>query len=220
LIITLEENDSFIQPDGVATMIVVCVKVGAKVIRFPYAANRSMSALIQDINAKIGDAPMAEVRREVVELNTNPKTTPIETIRQLAGESDGQIKKEDLVKCVKILPRDKDAPIDMEIGGIYRVMALPSNKVPYYEIIDDTDFHKAEIPRRVPAYPEEIAFFQKRKLPIPKEVGRFEDFFPCELCQKKIVGYRMDDNKYHGQCPECNHETIVDRRPVPHDSVA
>ena len=215
--IIIEENDSFIN-DGEATMIVVAVtKDDGKSVRFPYSASKTFSDLISDVNAKIGSAPVAERPvseglKKMGEGYVNGLRTLIDNdvIKALAGESDGKIKKEDLVKCVKLLPRDKDAPIDMAVGGIYRVLALPTNKVPYFEIIDDTDFHKAEIPRRVPAFPEEIEFFQKRKPPTPKEIGKFEEIFPCPICHVKIVCNRMDDNKYHGKCGECNHEIVSD----------
>jgi len=135
--IILEENDSFIQPDGKATMIVVAVtKDDGKVVRFPYSADRSMSALIEDINLKIGNASISEARNIQQEdlskgFQENIKRG-IDAIKEISGMNDGKIRKEDLVKCIKLLPRDKDAPKDLEIGGIYRVIALPiPGKVPY-----------------------------------------------------------------------------------------
>jgi hypothetical protein len=213
--ICIEEDDSFIQKDGKSKMIIVAVKKSdGKVVRFPYSAKLSLSSLIKEVNEKIGVASVSTER--FVPLPDIEVKASMFDIKNIIGESEGQIKKECLVKCVKLLPRDKDAPIDMEVGQNYRVLAIPTGKVPYYEIIDDTDYHKADIPRRVAAYPEEIVFFQKRKPPIEKTVGRFEDIFNCELCKKSIVGYRMDDNKYHAMCNECNHETISDtvRQPV------
>ena len=200
--IILEENDSFIQDDGRATMIIVAVtKDDGKTIRFPYqAVDRSICDLIDDINKKIGKATVIE---RVMESSPAQAIPPSQALASLVG-GEGKIKREDLVKCIKLLPRDKFAPIDMVIGGVYRVLELPTDKRAYYEIIDDTDYHKAEIPRRIQAYPEEIEFYQKRKPPIPKEVGRFEEIFNCPQCQKRIVCNRMDDNKYHGKCEDCD----------------
>lgn len=212
--IVLEENDSFIQSDGIATMVVVAVtKDDGKVVRFPYTAmSKTISDLISDINEKIGNAIPSVIER--IENTESSYLKPFESIKSLIKESDGQIKKEDLVKCIKLLPRDKDAPIDMVIGGIYRVLELPKNKIPYYEVIDDTDYHRADTPRRVAAFPEEIAFFAKRKSPIPKEVGRFEQLINCPLCQKRISCVRMDDNKYHGLCEDCQHEIVHENKKV------
>ncbi len=214
--IILEENDSFIQPDGIATMIVVAVtKDDGKTVRFPYSAEKTMSALIADVNAKIGSAPVATIRERIetgVEDIRSAITPAYETIKQLAGQSNNKIQKEDLVKCIKLLPRiDKYAPIDMEVGGIYRVADVPHGKIPYYEVLDDTDYHKADIVRRIPAYPEEVEFFAKRKPPIAFEKGKMEQFIPCEICQKKVVGHKLDDEKYHANCPDCNHETVIEK---------
>ena len=52
--IILEENDSFIQQDKHAKMIIVAVTMDdGKFIRFPYSAERTFSDLIFDIDAKI-----------------------------------------------------------------------------------------------------------------------------------------------------------------------
>ena len=209
--IILEENDSCIQSDGKAKMVIVAVtKDDGKIVRCPYAADKSISDLISDVTTKLGSVPVSEARPvETVPVSSTP-IPPSQALSSLVGEV-GKIKKEDLVKCVKLLPRDKMAPIDMVIfngdpakGGIYRVLELPTDKRAYYEVIDDTDYHKAEIPRRVQAYPEEIEFFQKRKPPIPKVVGKFEEIFNCPNCQKRIVCTREDDNKYHGKCEDCD----------------
>ena len=220
--ISIEEDDSFIQKDGKAKMIIVAVKRNdGKVIRFPYSARLSLSSLIKEVNDKVGNAPVSEERKYGVESFSKEigQTVPeaAKTILALSGFNTGnKIQKEDLVKCVKVLPRiDKYAPIDLVCfngdpskGGIYRVLALPTGKVPYYEVIDDTIYHKGEIPRRTPAFPEEIEFFEKRKTPIPFEKGRLEELFPCPICQKKVVCHKMDDEKYHGKCSECE-QTIV-----------
>jgi hypothetical protein len=223
--IVLEENDSFIQPDNIATMIVVAVtKDDGKVVRFPYAAEKSMSALIQDINAKIGNATASLPR--VVEVSGSLETaSPVskipDAIRQLAG-TEGKIQREDLVKCIMVDPsrtnmKGQAPTIDIEVGAIYRVLKVIMNgpNVASYEVVDDTDYHKAEIPRRIVALPNEVEFFEKRKPPMKKDLGRFEEIFPCPNCSKNVVCYKMDDDKYHGSC-ECGQPIISDtvRKPV------
>lgn len=220
--ITIEEDDSFIQKDGKAKMIIVAVKRNdGKIIRFPYSAKLSLSSLIKEVNDKVGNAPIISERiiEEIQSPLMKDKVKSLtDNISEIAGETFGKIKKEDLVKCVRLLPRiDKYAPIDMVVfngdpsrGGIYRVLSLPTNKVPYYEVIDDTDYHRGETPRRTPAFPEEIEFFQKRKPPMTFEKGKFEELFSCPICQKKIVCHKMDDEKYHGMCQDCSQPIISD----------
>jgi hypothetical protein len=218
--IVIEEDDSFIQKDGKAKMIIVAVKkADGKTVRFPYSAKLSLASLIKEVNEKVGSAPVSLERKDSLFVADTPFNLPInKELAKIAGMMEGKIQKEDLVKCVKLLPRiDKYAPIDMVVfngdpskGGIYRVLALPTGKVPYYEVIDDTDYHKGEIPRRVPAFPEEIEFFEKRKPPIPKEIGSFEEIFPCPVCQKKIACIKRDDEKYHGRCDDCQVDIVSD----------
>ena len=220
--IILEENDSFIQPDGKATMIVVAViKDDGKVVRFPYSASRSMSALIDDINVKIGNAPISEERKYGVESFARDTGKTVQeaakTILELSGIHEGKIQKEDLVKCIKINPdrlnmKGQTPTIDLEVGQIYRVLKITMNgpNVSSYDVIDDTEYHRAETPRRIMAFPDEVEFYQKRKSPPIKEIGTPEEIFNCPSCQKRVVCNKMEDGKYYGKCDDCNQEIISD----------
>ena len=217
-----EENDSIITKSGRATMVIVAItKDDGKTVRCPYSADKSIADLIADVNEKMGSALISTSEERISEFpgkefaRAKGEATA-NTIREIAGIAFGKIQKEDLVKCVKLLPRiDKYAPIDMVVfngnpnqGGIYRVLALPTNKVPYYEVIDDTIYHKGEIPRRTPAFPEEIEFFEKRQPPTPKELGKKERFAKCPVCHHQMVEYLMDNDEYKGECENCKMASV------------
>ena len=57
-----------------------------------------------------GYLPAAEVS-----LSSSVAAPPVE---------DNQIGREDLVRCIKVEPRAKDAPIDIVVGNIYRVLEV------------------------------------------------------------------------------------------------
>lgn len=188
-------------------MIVVAVtKDDGKVVRFPYSADRSMAQLINDVEARVGTAPVASRVVETVEpiaVSVPVPTLPIPTLPTL--NQNGKIQKEDLVTCVKVHDRGKGATVDIVVGGIYRVLKVNMNgpNVSSYDIIDDTDYHKADIPRRILAYPDEIQFLEKRKTPIKKEIGKFEQTKVCDKCIKQYIQYRNDNGEYQGECPDC-----------------
>jgi hypothetical protein len=221
--IILEENDSFIQQDKHAKMIIVAVTMDdGKFIRFPYSAERTFSDLIFDIDAKItcagfGVRPNLAVREEVI---SHPATAVVPLATVVVPSTDnGQINREDLVRCIKVEPRAKDAPIDIVVGNIYRVLKVhgpvltidgkPKKIIDGFDVIDDS----SETPRRIFAAPSEMEFYQKRKPAPAKVIGKFESTFLCPYCFIMMVATKEDDGKYHGKCMSCLKESTHELKP-------
>jgi hypothetical protein len=233
--IILEENDSFIQQDKHAKMIIVAVTMDdGKFIRFPYSAERTFSDLIFDIDAKItcaGFGVRPNLRYENVVPSPSNASTEVRSGLSAAAEvslsssvavppvEDNQIRKEDLVRCIKVEPRAKDAPIDIAVGNIYRVLKVHGpvltidgklkKIIDGFDIIDD----KSETPRRIFAAPSEMEFYQKRKPAPVKVIGKFESIFLCPYCFIMMVATKEDDGKYHGKCMSCLKESTHELKP-------
>ena len=227
--IILEENDSFIQQDKHAKMIIVAVTMDdGKFIRFPYSAERTFSDLIFDIDAKItcaGFGVRPNLRYENVVPSPSNASQEVRTGLSPAAEvslsssvavppvEDNQIGREDLVRCIKVEPRAKDAPIDIVVGNIYRVLKVHGPRLTIdgkvkqiidgFDVIDD----KSETPRRIFAAPSEMEFYQKRKPAPIKVIGKFESTFLCPYCFIMMVATKEDDGKYHGKCMSCLKES-------------
>jgi hypothetical protein len=215
MVILLGESDEFLYKDRQAHMIIIHVTLDSgKKIQFPYEANKPISELYKDV-LKITDekivvplatVPLVSVATPAAEVSLSPSVAvpPVE---------DNQIGREDLVRCIKVEPRAKDAPIDIVVGNIYRVLKVHGPRLTIdgkvkqiidgFDIIDD----KSETPRRIFAAPSEMEFYQKRKPAPVKVIGKFESTFLCPYCFIMMVATKEDDGKYHGKCMSCLKES-------------
>jgi hypothetical protein len=225
--IRLGQSDSFLH-DGKAEIIIIHVKLDSgKNIQFPFPAKNPIWK-IYDAVSQISDEPIVipivapspanastEVRSGLsaaaeVSLSSSVAVPPVE---------DNQIGREDLVRCIKVEPRAKDAPIDIVVGNIYRVLKVHGprltidGKVKHiidgFDVIDD----KSETPRRIFAAPSEMEFYQKRKPAPIKVIGKFESTFLCPHCFILMVAVKEDDGKYHGKCMSCLKESTHELKP-------
>ena len=224
MIITLGESDAFLRTDGRALMIIVHVTLDSgKKIQFPYEANLKISDLYESLinitDEKIVVPSPSNASPEVrtglspaAEVSLSPSVA-------VPSVEDNQIGREDLVRCIKVEPRAKDAPVDIEVGKIYRVLKVHGPRLTIdgkvkqiidgFDIIDD----KSETPRRIFAAPSEMEFYQKRKPAPPKVIGNFESTFLCPHCFILMVAVKEDDGKYHGKCMSCLKESTHELKP-------
>ena len=216
--ISLGESDAFLHSDGRAHMIIIHVTLDSgKKVQFPYEANKAISEIYESVKnitdekivvpspsnasqeVRTGLSPAAEVS-----LSSSVAVPPVE---------DNQIGREDLVRCIKVEPRAKDAPIDIVVGNIYRVLKVHGPRLTIdgkvkqiidgFDVIDD----KSDTPRRIFAAPSEMEFYQKRKPAPAKVIGKFESTFLCPHCFILMVAVKEDDGKYHGKCMSCLKES-------------
>jgi hypothetical protein len=213
--IRLGESDAFLRKDGRALMIIVHITLDSgKKIQFPYEANLKISDLYESLKnitdekivVPLATVPLVSVATPAAEvsLSSSVAVPPVE---------DNQISREDLVRCIKVEPRAKDAPIDIAVGNIYRVLKVHGpvltidgklkKIIDGFDIIDD----KSETPRRIFAAPSEMEFYQKRKPAPVKVIGKFESTFLCPHCFILMVAVKEDDGKYHGKCMSCLKES-------------
>jgi hypothetical protein len=190
---------------------------GGKKVQFPYEANRKISDLydsVKNITDEKIVVPSPSNASPEVRTGLSPAAVipPVSTVA-VPSNDDGQIGREDLVRCIKVEPRAKDAPIDIVVGNIYRVLKVHGPRLTIdgkvkqiidgFDIIDD----KSETPRRIFAAPSEMEFYQKRKPAPAKVIGKFESTFLCPHCFIMMVATKEDDGKYHGKCMSCLKES-------------
>ena len=222
--IRLGESDAFLHTDGQAHMIIIHVTHdGGKKVQFPYEANRKISDLydsVKNITDEKIVVPSPSNASPEVRTGLSPAAVipPVSTVA-VPSNDDGQIGREDLVRCIKVEPRAKDAPIDIVVGNIYRVLKVHGPRLTIdgkvkqiidgFDIIDD----KSETPRRIFAAPSEMEFYQKRKPAPAKVIGKFESTFLCPYCFIMMVATKEDDGKYHGKCMSCLKESTHELKP-------
>jgi hypothetical protein len=215
MIITLGESDAFLRTDGRALMIIVHVTLDSgKKIQFPYEANLKISDLYESLKNITDEkivVPLAMV--PLVSVATPAAEVSLSSSVAVPSVEDNQINREDLVRCIKVEPRAKDAPIDIVVGNIYRVLKVHGPRLTIdgkvkqiidgFDVIDD----KSDTPRRIFAAPSEMEFYQKRKPAPAKVIGKFESTFLCPYCFILMVAVKEEDGKYHGKCMSCLKES-------------
>ena len=183
--ILLGESDAFLHSDGRAHMIIIHVTLDSgKQVQFPYEADKPISELYESVK-NIADEKIVvpSLSNASTEVRTGLSTAVEVPLASAAVPStnDGQIGREDLVRCIKVEPRAKDSPIDIVVGNIYRVLKVhgpiltidgkPKKIIDGFDVIDDS----SDTPRRIFAAPSEMEFYQKRKPAPPKVIGKFEN---------------------------------------------
>jgi len=235
--ISLGESDAFLHSDGRAHMIIIHVTLDSgKQVQFPYPAENPISELYESVKnitdekivvpspsnaspeVRTGLSPAAEVSLSSSVAVPSDILIPSEQIpNRRPGEE--QIGREDLVRCIKVEPRAKDAPVDIVVGNIYRVLKVHGPRLTIdgkvkqiidgFDVIDDS----SDTPRRIFAAPSEMEFYQKRKPAPPKVIGKFESTFLCPHCMAMMVATKEDDGKYHGKCMSCLKDSIHELKP-------
>jgi hypothetical protein len=218
----LGESDSFLH-DGEAEMVIIHVELDSgKKVQFPFVAKQPISEIYKAV-AKITDekivVPLVQATVPPVSVATLAAEVPLVPSVAVPPVEDNQIGREDLVRCIKVEPRAKDAPIDIVVGNIYRVLKVHGpiltidgklkKMIDGFDVIDD----KSETPRRIFAAPSEMEFYQKRKPAPPKVIGKFESTFLCPHCFILMVAVKEDDGKYHGKCMSCLKESTHELKP-------
>jgi hypothetical protein len=196
-------------------MIIIHVTLDSgKQVQFPYEADKPISELYESVKNITDEkivVPLATV--PLVSVATPAAEVSLSSSVAVPSVEDNQIGREDLVRCIKVEPRAKDAPIDIVVGNIYRVLKVHGPRLTIdgkvkqiidgFDVIDD----KSETPRRIFAAPSEMEFYQKRKPAPAKVIGKFESTFLCPHCFILMVAVKEEDGKYHGKCMSCLKES-------------
>jgi hypothetical protein len=212
--IRLGESDAFLH-EGVATMLVVHVTLDSgKKIQFPFKADLPIFEIYKAVE-KISEEKIKSpaVVTEALCTSVAPKQTPLAVESQVLSTASS-IGREDLVKCVKLYPRGEGATVDLKVGDIYRVLKIVKNG---YDVIDD----KAATPMRLFVFTDEVEFYQKRKPPVPKVLGKPGKSALCPVCNADMIYYKEEDGRFMGECMVCTNRTeLIDGKGASSNSEA
>jgi len=175
--ICLEEDNGFLH-DGKPTLVVLVIDGKT---RIPYEATKTIQELYVDV-AKLGVKEDINIIENFVHGECPTITTGKFDLEKLKSSGDAlvnalsEIEKEDIVKCIKVHPREEGAGCNLKVGNEYRVLSRvfdinedgSKGKVLSYDIVDDNS--KASF--RIKCLPDEIELLRKRKVktnPVKKD---------------------------------------------------
>ena len=189
--IKISEDNGFLF-GGVPTLVVVTVTFdNGKVVRFPYTAEKAISALYEDLSRVNQD----EVKTTPViihpsPVNIHPGADVIEkTFPPIVDTSrTNEIEREDIVTCVKVEDRGQGASVDIHVGGQYRVLKVHGKSLSMgdgqtrqmidgYDVIDD----QAPVPFRVYVFAHEVSLLRKHGVKAKKFLTKEVDL-KCPKC--------------------------------------
>lgn len=232
--IILCEDDGMFH-DGVPTLVVLVVKFDdGKQKRIPYPADRTISALYQDL---ISIAPqVAQLHTPAVEINDLsheellvkiseiPKQVEVlskdmpSRLRQAIDKSN-IIEKEDIVTLIKLDEgRNKDATCLLVVGNEYRVISVAADRVTLpgndfistvvrgYDVVDD----KADRQERTRVFPNEVSLARKRTAPIIAKVSAIEEILACPSCAAPNA-LVLEGSEFKGTCEACQQDIVIAR---------
>lgn len=221
--IELCEDNGFLN-DGKPTLVVLVIDGK---YRIPYEASKTIQELYVDVKKildlrsekKLDDIPPSIFIDKNVWKNlpdsrirkTLDETIIVEDVTKHPSEikeilmsdfrKSNEIEREDIVKCVKIHPRDPGADCDLIVGNKYRVININkvNKQVSSYEVIDDESVNKI----RIPTLPDEVELFSKRVLKPPSQSKQvFEIIEKCDSCREENV-LELNGDRYSGVCEKC-----------------
>lgn len=230
--ITLMEDDGVFF-GGIPRNVILVVKFDdGTQMRVPYSAEKSISALYEDLRNIL---PSTAFNRTVLEPSLTIEdlaTLPVK-IAELAKDKPSKlrekllpvpdkshvIEKEDIVTLVMLDPgRDPGASCDLVVGQEYRVVRVISTGVTLpgrsditqmvqgYDIVDD----HGPRPERTRVGPHEVQLLRKRVPPITKTVGLVEEILHCPTCSCANA-MSLDGDVFKGQCASCLTDVEIKR---------
>ena len=209
--IELCEDNGFLN-NGKPTLVVLVIDGRT---RIPYEATKTIQQLYEDI-AKMPqptdmslDDNVPVMTIEDVGNSAEHKKILAEQVIPSLSQNDVKLKpseiteieREDIVKCVKVYPRDEGADNDLEVDHEYRVISIKKEKgvILFYDIIDDN----AGTKYRITCLPDEIELLRKRQPktnPVKKDY--FQEMMKCAQCGTENALDLVGD-KYVGECMKC-----------------
>ena len=211
--IRISEDNGFLF-GGVPTLVVVSVCFdNGKQVRFPYQAEKAISALYKDlarvnvdeVKASPAELVMRPELQSPMKMVFSPKMDLADPVLPDVGKPN-EIEREDIVTCVKVEDRGQGATVDLHVGGIYRVIKVHAKDLSMGEgirhIIDGYDVVDDNAPTqfRTYVYAHEVALHQKHKAR-PKKFLTKEVDLKCSKCGE-VIYCGLKDGIYGALC-EC-----------------
>lgn len=231
--IQLCEDDGMFH-GGIPQIVVLVVTFDdGKTKRIPYPADKSISALYQDLQAiapQVAQAPQAFIAQEIIPAVVPPSEPTKDKVPNEKRAPSGPavnldkanvIEKEDIVTLVKLNPRDtvyNGTVSPLIIGMDYRVLTVMGPTIPTpdgkgirrvvqgYEIIDD----HAPTPERMIVTPDEVVLRSKRLSQIVAKVTAVEEILNCPSCQAPNV-LVLEGSEFIGTCEKCETPITIAR---------
>lgn len=236
--IILCEDDSMFH-DGVPTLVVLVVKFDdGKQKRIPYPADRTISALYEDLQSiapQVAQGPTVPVEEELY--GESPHLTEfLKSKVQITGKAIEEnikvhpvpkrsvdksniIEKEDIVTLVKLDEgRNKDATCLLIVGQEYRVISVASDNItmPGHNDVTrvvrgyDVVDDQADRQERTRVLPNEVALARKRTAPVIAKVIAIEEILNCPACNvaNSLV---LDGSEFKGTCVACLQDIAISR---------
>lgn len=227
--ITLCEDDGIFF-DGVPRNVVIVVKFDdGKQKRLPYPADKTISALYQDL-ATIApqvvqhdlQGPIAAEFNEDARIVLGPRKTALESTTKVHApliDKSKIIEKEDIVTLIRLDEgRSKDATCLLVVGQEYRVIEVKSTGVTLpgrddisrivqgYDVVDD----HADRQERTRVFPHEVELKEKRRSTIVPVIHKIEEILPCPSCNYPNA-LALEGSDFKGTCAECKEDICISR---------
>lgn len=230
--ITLCEDDGIFH-DGVPQIVIVVVQFDdGKKKRLPYPADKTLSALYQDLQAiapQVAELPQdiiianGQDDTKILEMSPKPiyqykERVPGDLAAKLIDKSN-IIEKEDFVTLIRIDEgRDKEHSFLLMVGQELRVLSVISTMVTLpghdditkvvqgYDVVDD----KAARPERTRVFPHEVALSRKRTAPIIPKNSKIEEILPCPGCNSPN-SLALEGTDFKGTCASCGLDITIAR---------
>lgn len=230
--IILCEDDSMFH-GGVPTLVVIMVTFdNGKTKRLPYPADRTISALYEDLKAiadQVHDGSVVTPQEDIDPFKDSHRVSVKPTLKNKPSipkvDKSNVIEKEDFVTLVRLDEgRSKDASCDLVLGGEYRVIKVyqtgitkpGDNHITHiangYDVVDDS----SPRPERTRVFPHEVTLVRKRNPPLEKEVGKFEEILHCPLCDA-MNACVLEGDRFKAICESCQNDIDIQRiiKPCP-----
>lgn len=193
-----EDNGRF--NNGVVSLVILQITQNdGSVVRVPYQADKTIQELYADVGKiTLKEGPVLSGNKNNVFSSELLNQIDREPHLKIVGK-EHVIQNEDIVKCVKLHPRDPGSDCDLVVGNEYRVIGSirKGGTLLFYEVLDDNSGTKI----RIPTFPDEIELVSKF-IPPPPRKQVFEITKKCPKCGE-VNSLELNGNQYSGECTKC-----------------
>lgn len=233
-ILLCEDDGIFFE--GVPRNVILLVKFDdGKQIRVPYSAEKSISAMYEDLNriypfatrnyVKEDESKPLEFEEQIKLIQEIPnkveeltKDIPSRLFQSVKEDKAGVIEKEDIVTLVKLESRGEGASCDLMLGHEYRIISIVQSGVTLpgsdkitqvvhgYDVVNDN----GDRPERTRVFPHEVALKRKRIPPPVAVKPKVEEILRCPMCDA-LNALVLEGSNFEGTCQGCSNPISIGR---------
>ena len=170
---------------------------GGKITSRPYDPNMTVETLFRLFTNSVES-------KEKGYIAAAEEISPVRSDRR-----PGDIQKRDIVKCVKVLPRENstvELKLDREytVLGVLKAKDFDGNPVRVFELLDP------EV-GRIQAFQEEVEFLRENIPFVPVNRNFKEAMLTCKCGEENSVVKLPEQEAYTGVCVKCGEELVLDK---------